>query len=978
MTSLPQGIVTFLFTDIEGSSRLWEQDRVAMGAAVARHDAILAQAVRANNGVPFKYVGDMMQAAFHEPRQAVAAAVAAQRALSSEPWPDTGPIRARMAIHLGVAAPDEQGDYNQIACLNRLSRLLSTGYGGQILLSDVVFQHVANYLPDAVMARDLGKHRLRDLLDPEQVTQLVIAELPADFPPLKSLESHSTNLPAMATALLGREDELARIAGLFAKNDVRLVTLVGPGGVGKSHFAMQAAADLLDDFPDGVWLVRLGDVSDPAMILPAIASVLGIREVGGLDLHDALVNWLAARRVLLILDNLEQVVSGSPAVARLLASTRHLHILGTSRQRLSIAGEHVLSIDPLPVYTAGDSPDTTRGPGPAAQLFLERAREVAPGIDAIPNVLRKIEAICARLDGLPLAIELAAAQLRTRTLSELHADLDSRFDLLVGGRREALDHQRSLAATIAWTYERLDADSQRLFQLLSPFAGGWPRDAIDTLTEGLEDPHGRLATLVEQSLVRRVTVAGDLSRWSMLESIRAFAREQLRASEDAARAQERHATWSLAAARNAATALLSDEQVAALARLDQEHDNTRAALHWWQTTGDASHHLALAVALAPYWQTRGYLSEGRRWLEAALATTTTDDPEKLPGTIEAGIMAQEQGDAPAALDYFTDALALARQAGDQGREAAMLTNLGLLALERGELAQAETFCTNALDVAENLGDSRRRAQALGHLGAAAHVRGDTELALQRYLQACQVWTSVQNDQGAAEMLLNVLLLLAPDPRERHRAEAAGEASLRHYRALGDPRGEALAISGLGLVAAVSGNLDQAVELYHDALRIARDIDDRETEGRLLGNLASVTIDQRQSAAAAELLAEALPLFRELHDVDSIAWGLELFAAVHAGQGDTERAARLLGAANAMRSRFGIPIYPESQARYDAVTNDLRQQLGSRYDLLFTAGADLTPEAAGAEALRPASSPEQDDALVTSRLALDTLLGITSG
>jgi predicted ATPase len=976
MIALPQGIVTFLFTDIEGSSRLWEQDRVAMTAAVARHDAILADAVRANQGVPFKYVGDMMQAAFHHPHQAVAAAVAAQRALAAEPWPDTGPIRARMAIHLGLAAPDEQGDYNQIACLNRLSRLLSTGFGGQILLSDAVFQQISGHLPDGVMARDLGKHRLRDLLDPEQVTQLVIAGLPAAFPPLKSLEGHPTNLPAMATALLGREDDLARIAALLGDGDARLVTLVGPGGVGKSHLALQAAADLLDDFPDGVWLVRLGEVTDPGMILPAIAAVLGIREVGGLDLHDALVNWLAARRVLLILDNLEQVVSGSPVIARLLVSTDNLRILGTSRQRLGIAGEHLLAIDPLPVFAAPAASGESRAPGPAAQLFLERAREITPDIDASPATMHTIEAICTRLDGLPLAIELAASQLRTRTLSELHADLDSRFDLLVGGKREALDHQRSLAATIAWTYERLDGETQRLFCLLSPFAGGWPRDAVNTLTDMVDDPHGRLATLVEQSLIRRETIVGDVSRWSMLESIRSFARERLRNSDDATAAQERHAAWSLAVTQDTATALHSGEQVAALARLDLEHDNSRAALSWWQHSGNTANVLALAVALAPYWQVRGHLSEGRRWLEAALATTQPDDPERLAGTIEAGIMAQELSDAPAAHAHYTNALEQARQFGDQHREIAMLSNLGVLALERGDLAEAESRCSAALEIAERLGDTRRGAQVMGYLGAAAHYRGDLELALQRYLHACQVWTSVQNDQGAAEMLLNVLLLLAPVPAERHRAEAAGEASLRHFRALGDVRGEAIALSGLGLVAAVSGELARASDLYRRSLVIARQTEDRETEASALASLASVAIDTHELDAAQEHLSLALPLFAELDDFDGVALGLELSAAMHA-QAAPHRATRLLGAASALRSRIGIPIHPESAQRHRAVIRDLTRQLGTQFERLHAEGALFTPDAAIAEALRAASQPHMGEAPSNSRLALDTLLGMTS-
>ncbi|MCC7021634.1 MAG: hypothetical protein IT338_02335, partial [Thermomicrobiales bacterium] len=619
MAALPSGIVTFLFTDIEGSSRLWERDRPAMARAVARHDALLTEAITAHHGVPFKHVGDMVQAAFWSPAEAVVAAVAAQRGLAAEPWPETGPIRVRMGIHLGEAAPNARGDYNQIACLNRLSRMMSAGYGGQVLLSEAVRAATAGALPPGVTLRDLGRHRLRDLLDAEPIAQLVIAGLPADFPPIKTLEGHATNLPTLPTALLGREEELAEIAALLGEGDRRLVTLVGPGGVGKTHLALQAGADLLDRFDDGVWLIRLGEVVDPAMIVPAIAATLGVREGGGLSMAEALVAWIGTKRLLFVLDNLEQVISGAPAVAALLAACPELRILATSRQRLGIGGERVLPVQPLPVDTAseGATPDTAGSP--AVQLFMERAREVAPGLALDGRNAEIVAAICARLDGLPLAIELAAAQLGARTLPELQTDLERRFDVLVGGRRDALTHQHSLAATIAWSYERLDPELQRLVQRLSTFAGGWSREAAEQVAATDGDLPGRLGALAERSLVRRVALPGDVSRWSMLESIREFGRARLEESGESADARDRHAAWCLAFAEEGVAHLEGAEQEQWLDRFDLEHDNARAALRWCAERGEQARELALATALAIYWQTRGYLTEGRRWLEAALA-----------------------------------------------------------------------------------------------------------------------------------------------------------------------------------------------------------------------------------------------------------------------------------------------------------------------------------------------------------------------
>ena len=318
-----------------------------MTRAARRHDAILDAAIANHNGVLFKHVGDAVQAAFSTPIDAVSAAVEAQRALTAEPWPETGPIRARMAIHCGEATPDSRGDYHQIPSLNRLARLMASGHGGQVLLSDAIRQAVSKALPDSVTLRDLGRHRLRDLLEPEQVTQLVIAGLPSDFPPLKTLEGHPTNLPTLPTALLGRDEELSSIADLFVSDGTRLVTLVGPGGVGKTHLALQAAANLVDDFEDGVWLVRLGTVSEPHMILPAVAATVGVREGGGLDLREALMHWLGDRRLLFVFDNVEQVIAGGPAIADLLAECPQVRILATSRQRLGIGGERILPVQPL-------------------------------------------------------------------------------------------------------------------------------------------------------------------------------------------------------------------------------------------------------------------------------------------------------------------------------------------------------------------------------------------------------------------------------------------------------------------------------------------------------------------------------------------------------------------------------------------------------------------------------------------------------
>ena len=447
----PTGTVTFLFTDIEGSTRLWERDPAAMRTSAARHDALLGEAVAARGGVLFKHVGDAIQAAFADPVAAVAAVVHAQRVLAAEPWDATGPILVRMALHLGEATPNAAGDYHQVPCLNRLSRLLSTGFGGQVLLSEAVRRRVAEQLPEGVSLLDMGRHRLRDLLDPERVTQLVIEGLPANFPPLKSLEGFPTNLPRQPNALVGRADELADLAAVVTDPNVPLVTLVGPGGAGKTRLALQVGADALEAFPDGVWFVKFGAVSDPTLVLPTIADVLGLREGGGLSLERQVEEYLASRRLLLILDNLEHLPDAAPVIGELLAACPDLTVVATSRRPLTLQAERLFPVAPLPVPPANGRLPSLEALGSieAIDLFVQRARARDPGFALTKSNAAAVAAICLRLDGLPLALELAAARVSGLPPDELLAELDRRFDLLTDGSRDSLIHQQALETTIA-------------------------------------------------------------------------------------------------------------------------------------------------------------------------------------------------------------------------------------------------------------------------------------------------------------------------------------------------------------------------------------------------------------------------------------------------------------------------------------------------------------------------------------------------
>jgi predicted ATPase len=933
-----------------------------MARAAARHDALLAEAVAAQGGVLFKHVGDAVQAAFHSPAAAVAAAVAAQRALAAEVWPaETGPVRVRMGVHQGEAQPSPNGDYNQIPCLNRLSRLMSAGYGGQVLISSAVRQAVADAWPAGVTLRDLGEHRLRDLLGPERVWQLDIAGLPVTFPPIKTLEGNPGNLPVLPAPLLGREQELAEMRRLLQTPATRLLTLIGPGGVGKTHLSQQAGADLVDDYPGGVWFVPLEEVRDPGQFQPALAAALGLREGGGLDLQGALHGWLAGRKALLLLDNLEQVVAAAPDIAALLAAAPQVQILATSRIRLGIGAERLLPIEPLLGARAED----------AVLLFAQRAQQVLPAFRLTPENRPALTAICARLDGLPLAIELAAAQLRFRTLAELGADLERRFELLVDGRREASARQRSLAATIAWSYDLLrPRQQQQFFRRLAVFAGGWSREAATALAPE-PDALSRLLDLADASLVRRDAL-GETSRWSMLESVRAYAREELVRAGETEEVQEQHAAWCLGFAREAEQGLRGAAQEGWLARLDLEHDNLRAALRWLLDHQQWADALSLAAALGAYWQTRGFLAEGRQWLEAALAAPATarETPAGLAAMIEAGMLAWEQGDISASAHWLQQAQAAATAQGDQGRSAAVLCNLAALALHEGDLATAEARYREALAQAEAIGDVERSVAATEGLGAIAHYNGDLPQALSHYLACVSIWRKAGNEAAATGVLLELLLLLAPHAEHQQRARAIAAECLKQTQAFGDRPGAALASAGLGLVETVAGNLAEAERNMRQSLDIAREIGHASTEARALVGLAHISLRADRLEDAQGALAEVIPLLCDLGEPDAIATGLLLAALLRGAQGAAEQAATLLGAEERLRAELDLPVLPELRAQRDHRVNQLTTDLGARYAAALAEGAIQDAEAALRGALQTPEEPGDDlfrdlDALLAS-------------
>ncbi len=821
MPEWPTGTVTFFFTDIEGSVRLWELHPVAMRDALARHDAILRAAIENNGGYVFKTVGDAFFSVFGYAPAALRAALEAQRALRDEPWGETGPLKVRMALHIGSAV-ERGGDYFGPS-LSRAQRLLSAAHGGQIVMSLSARELVSESLPEGVDLYDLGKRRLKDLSTTEHVFQVVAPDLPRDFPPLKTLDARPVHLPAPTTSFIGRESEVAAVCGLLRRKDVRLVNLTGPGGVGKTRLALQVAADMADEFEHGVCFVGLSPVVDPGMVVSAIAQTLGVSESVGQVLTTTLIEYIHDRQLLLVLDNFEHVMSASPIIADLLMAARRLKVLVTSREILRIYGEHEYNVPPLELPDLKRLPDLERLRQCAAiTLFVERAQAIKPGFELSPDNSRAVSEICARLDGLPLAIELAAARIRLFSPHEMLIRLTNRLALLTSGGKGMPERQRTLRGTIDWSYELLDGHEKRLFARLGVFVGGHTVGAAETVcnADGVLKPDvaSVLTSLLEKSLVQPRRGSVDESRFAMLETIREYALERLAEAGEASEIWRRHSDYYLTLAEVAELELRGPDQAEWLERLEREHDNLRAALGWSLQNGQVEKALRLGAALWTFWYWRGYLSEGRMWLEGALATALGS---MIPAVVRAkalhgaGMLACAQGDLRRSLNLLEISLELWRELGDKQGLAFVLNGLGTATYNQGDLEQSAKYQEESLALCRELSNKWGIAAALNGLGELARCRGDYTEAQSLYQESLALRRELNNRVGIAVVLHN-----------------------------------------LGHVAAYQNDYLQAGALFAEALSMAREMGDLQCLAECLTGLAGVLVAEQRSLDAAWLFGAA--------------------------------------------------------------------------------------------------------------------------
>ena len=833
MSTLPTGTVTFFFSDIEGSTRLIQQLGERYPDVLLAHHTIQREALAANGGHELRTEGDSFFIVFKSALEACAGAAAVQKRLHEYSWPIGNEVRVRIGLHTGEATL--VGNEYLGLDVHRAARVASAGHGGQVLVSETTRVLVDHALPPGLALKDLGLHRLKDLARPERLFQLTVEGLPTDFPPLKTLEATPNNLPTQLTSFVGRDDQVREARLLLGRS--RLLTLTGPGGTGKTRLSLQIAAGVLDQFPDGVYFVPLSAIHDPDLVPSAIAQALAISMTGSRPPIEALLENLREKQTLLVLDNFEQVLEAAPIATQLLEGSAGLRVVVSSRIALRVSGEQEFPGPPLAL------PDLTALPGLAAlsqfeavRLFIERAVAVKPDFQATNENAPAIAGICERVDGLPLAIELAAARVKLFSPQALLSRLEKSFTALGSGTRDAPARQQTLRGAILWSYDMLDAGARRLLARVSVFARGGNLEQLEPVCGPVEDVGGdvlgALDWLAEQNLLRRLPDF-DEPRFLMLQTIRDFAMERLEESGEANAIRDRHLAAFIALTQQAQPYLFGPQRKQWLDRLEEDHDNIRAALEWAVTSGNAQQAMRLSAAFWRFWQMRGHLHEGRRRMEEVLAMPGSVEfpKERLAALEAAGGLAYWQADMPVAQRFYDECVELTRNVGDDRALANALYNAAFpRVVGRAAIDEAKPMLAEALPLFRKVDDQTGVARVLWGIGNAYFFNREYADA-RPVLEEAVALNRKLDDRFGLGWSIHTLGLVTFNLGDVQRARACWLEAIDLFATAGDVPGMVLQLDNLSALARQDGDFQRAGRLW--AAASAHQISSGTGLGRLL-------------------------------------------------------------------------------------------------------------------------------------------------
>lgn len=906
---------TFLMTDIEGSTRLWETKPKEMRIGLEKHDRILSEVIASHNGEVFKTAGDAFYAVFDSSLNALLASCDIHLTLKKEDWGDVGEIKVRVGIHSGEINQSKE-DYSGQA-MNRALGVQSTAHGRQTILTHLVQSQVSTLLPEGIELLDLGIHQLKDLQAPERIWQVSHPELPNSFPPLKSLSSFANNLPLQTSSFVGRESEIEDIKDTLKESP--LLTLTGMGGTGKTRISLQVGAEMMEFYKDGVWFIEFASLTDPDLVIQAFAKALNIPESGDVPLAQAMIDRLKKKKSLLIFDNCEHLLANIARLATvILRNCPEIHILASSREALGISGERVYRLPSLELpeplrggYTETNCPSLqTLASYPGIQLFVERASQVNQDFALTSENRLPTLQLCLRLDGIPLALELAAARVRAMPVEEITRRLDQRFRILTGGSRTSLPRQQTLRALIDWSYDLLEDNQKLLFERLTVFSNGWTLEASEAICADEENLNSweildLLIALVDKSLVLYHEKAGA-GRYRMTESLREYAQEKFAQAGGDIPLQRRHRDYYYALLHELKERFYGPDESKSLSVLDLEHDNLARVMDLGLFDEESLEKAqSISAELLLYWRVRGYYTEGRIRLKGLLELKSERTIARAAALNTACALAYLQGDYEEALLFGEEGLSIQRELKDKNGIGVALGNLANLLNYMGRYETAKVMNEEALVLFRELNAVRSIARTLNGLGNVMVMLGEAKQAEEKYSESLALRREMQDSLGVGVSLSN-LCDIAYHVNDLEKVEALNEESERIYSELADKRGLAIVNEWKGILAESRGDFEHAQHRY----------------------------------------SEALDLYRAIGDKRGYLHFMDLSMKLAIKQGFHERGAKLYGSLEALRQAIKYPTPPHAQLKIVELRHTLQSELSPEtYSSLYSEGMSLALESA---------------------------------